>query len=269
MMACALLDLGAQQTQPTQPAPPKPVPPAGTRPAPAAPKPPARPPALHVAVRNQSGTLLSDVTIRLSGPTSGESVTDKTGAVEFANLKDGTIRLRFEREGFFPLEREVSVKGGQPNSLDIVLNVAPPPPPPPAPPPPPPPPPPSPSTAQRGPAGPAVNVSIPSFIDKNFIGRDPIKESILACNSGEMVRLLQLRDGLSEHVHSELDEVMYIVAGTGVVRIGKEPIDVGPGSLSVVPHGTSHTIERRGKNPLILLSTLTGAPCTSGEGLRK
>jgi mannose-6-phosphate isomerase-like protein (cupin superfamily) len=200
----------------------------------------------------------------------GESVTDKAGGAEVANLREGTLRLRFEHDGFLTLEREIIVRGGQPSTLDIVLNMAPPPPPPPAPPPPPPPPPSLAPSAQRGPAGPPVNISIPSFLDKNFIGRDPIKESILACNSGETVRLLQLRDGLSEHVHSELDEVLYIVAGDGIVRVGKEPVNVSPGSLSVVPHGTAHTIERRGRNPLILLSTLTGAPCqTSGEAARK
>jgi mannose-6-phosphate isomerase-like protein (cupin superfamily) len=36
---------------------------------------------------------------------------------------------------------------------------------------------------------------------------------------------------------------------------------VGPGSLAVVPRGVAHAFERRGKNPLIVLSMLAGAPC--------
>ena len=36
---------------------------------------------------------------------------------------------------------------------------------------------------------------------------------------------------------------------------------VTAGSLSMVPRGLSHSIERRGKNPLIVLSALVGGPC--------
>jgi len=106
-----------------------------------------------------------------------------------------------------------------------------------------------------------VNVSVPAFLDKNFIGREPLKESVLGCTSGATTRLLQLRDPLALHTHADLDEVLYVVAGEGSIRIREESTTVGAGSLTIVPRGVPHAIERRGKNPLILISTLAGLPC--------
>jgi mannose-6-phosphate isomerase-like protein (cupin superfamily) len=198
------------------------------------------------------------VKLTITGAVSGEFTTDESGSATLSTLKDGTYRLRCEHEGFVTLEREFIVRAPQPASIDVTLNRAPPPPPAPAPAPPPaqkPAPPPVP------PSGPPVSISIPDYVDKNFVGRDPLKESVLACNGLETVRLLQLRDPLAEHTHSNMDEVLYVVAGEGTIHLGATQTNLGAGSLSVVPHGTPHSVERRGRNPLILLSTLTGAPC--------
>jgi oxalate decarboxylase/phosphoglucose isomerase-like protein (cupin superfamily) len=110
-----------------------------------------------------------------------------------------------------------------------------------------------------------VTLSIPDFIDKNFIGRDPLKESIVACKPLETVRLLQMRDGIARHVHDRLDEIIYVIAGEGAVRIGEETTPIRAGALVVLPNGTAHAFERRGKNPLIVLSTLTGSPCEASK----
>jgi mannose-6-phosphate isomerase-like protein (cupin superfamily) len=110
-------------------------------------------------------------------------------------------------------------------------------------------------------SGPPVYVSIPAFVEKNFIGRDPLKESVLGCTPDATARLLQLREALASHTHAGLDEILYVVAGEGAVFVQGESTPVAPGSLSVVPRGLQHAIERRGKNPLIVVSTLVGAPC--------
>ena len=114
-----------------------------------------------------------------------------------------------------------------------------------------------------GPSGPPVIVSIPAFLEKNFIGRDPLKESVLGCTADVTTRLLQLHDALASHKHADLDEVLYVVAGDGVVKLQDRQTPIAAGSLTVVPRGVSHEIERRGKNPLILLSTLAGAPSSA------
>jgi mannose-6-phosphate isomerase-like protein (cupin superfamily) len=212
-----------------------------------------------VVVRDVSGTPLREVKVTITGR--GEMVTDSAG-VAAITLADGTYRLHFEREGLITLEREVTIRNGQPVEIDVVLNLAPVPPEPEPPPPPPEPaapPPPPPVTA-----GPPASVSITAFLDKNFIGREPLKESVLGCTPGATTRLLQLRDPLAAHTHDSLDEIVYVIAGDGAVRIGNEVITVAAGSLTVIPRGLQHAIERRGRNPLILLSTLAGAPCPAG-----
>ncbi len=179
-------------------------------------------------------------------------------------MRDGAYRLRFEHDGFITLEREITVRAGQPAEIEVALSMASPPPPPPPQPETPPPPPPTPTPLVE-PIGSPVNISIPAFLDKNFIGRTPLKESVLGCTSGAMTRLLQLRDPLAVHTHADFDEILYIVAGEGSIRIRDEATAVSAGSLTVIPRTVPHSIERRGKNPLIVLSTLAGTPAAPCE----
>jgi len=220
--------------------------------------PPARTTSVRVSVHDPNGGSLDGVRLILSGSAEGEYSTAAAGTAVLPNIKDGMYRIRCERDGFITLEREFPVhSAGALTPVDIVLT--------PAPPPPAPPPAPKPAAPLAGaPAGPPVNVNIPDFLDTNFIGRDPMKESILACKPAETVRLLQLRDGVAEHVHDKVDEVLYVVAGDGAVRVGSQTMAVRAGSLAVVPQGVAHAIERRGKNPLVVISTLSGAPCQAG-----
>ncbi len=219
----------------------------------AAAKPAPKPTSARVTVRDAQGSPLPDVRITLAGTLGGEFTTGGVGTAIIPNLTPGTYRIRCEHEGYVPLDREFIVGNAIMTPVDVVLDAAPPPPTPP--------PPPEPALKPLGPAGAPVLLSIPNFLDKNFIGREELKESILACNTTETVRLLQLKEGLAAHVHDSVDEVLYVVAGDGAIRVGEGTTTVGPGSLAVVPHGATHAIERRGKNPLILLSTLSGNPC--------
>lgn len=210
----------------------------------------------RVSVKDEQGASLSGVRLLLSGAGTGEFATGAAGTAIVPNLTDGLYRVRCERDGFITLEREFNVHGLTYSPIDIVLNAAPPPPPPPPPKTEPPPP------AAIPPGGPSITVSIPEFVDRNFIGgREPFKESILACKALETVRLLQMREAVARHVHDSFDEVIYVVAGEGAVRIGEETVSVRAGSLVVVPHGSGHGFERRGKNPLIVMSTLVGSAC--------
>jgi mannose-6-phosphate isomerase-like protein (cupin superfamily) len=230
----------------------------GRSPARAATPVPAKTTSVRVTVRDPKGDNLDGVHLILSGGAEGEYSTAGAGTAVLTNVKDGLYRVRLEHDGFITLEREFSVRAATPlTAVDIVMT--------PAPPPPPPPPPPPARVPAVVPSGPPVSVNIPDFLDRNFIGRDPIKESILACKPAEIVRLLQLRDNMAEHVHDRVDEVLYVVAGEGAVRIGDQVMTMKPGSLAVVPLGTAHAVERRGKNPLILLSTLSGATCPANN----
>jgi hypothetical protein len=150
-------------------------------------------------------------------------MTGGAGTTVIPDLKDGVYRLRCEREGFITLEREFTVRGSAYGQIDVVLNPAPPPPPPPQPNPEPAPP------AAIPPGGRPLTMSVVDYLDKNLIGREPLKEAILACNPLETVRLLQMREGVAQHVHEGGDEIIYVVAGEGTVRIGETPTPVRPG----------------------------------------
>ncbi len=215
-----------------------------------------------VSVRDPDGASLSDVHLRVSGAAEPiELSTAGAGTAVVPNLKDGTYRVRCEREGFITLEREFIVRTSTRNTVEIVLDPAPPPPPPPAPAPPPP--------APVVPPGPPVTMSILDFLDKNFIGREPLKESILACEPLETVRLLQIRESVARHAHDRIDEIIYVLAGQGSVRIEDEAHPLRPGSLAVVPHGTAHALDRAGKNPLVVISALVGSPCEPAKAAAK
>jgi mannose-6-phosphate isomerase-like protein (cupin superfamily) len=268
---------------------------------------------VFVHVKNAMGRPMMGVHLVVSGASAGEFTTDVEGTIRLRSMKDGAYHLRFEREGFVPLQHELTLRAGEPDVIDVVLSVAAPERESPAVPEPPrqaqpprqteaprqiepprqpdPPAAPAPQAVPLSPASPSPvtpapttvssavsssaaaapapappeekTVSIPTFVEQNFIGREPLKESILACTETARTRVLQMRDGLAEHIHPDVDETLYIVAGDGAILVrNREPETVGPGSLTIIPSGVPHAILRRGKNPLIVLSTLSGAPCS-------
>jgi len=205
-------------------------------------------------VRGADGSPIDGARVSLSGDASAEFTTAGAGMVIMPNLTDGIYRVRCEKDGYVAAEREFTTKAGTPSSIEVVMTskpVAPPSPPPQAAP-----------IAEPMPAGPAVSLVIADFVDRNFIGREPIKESVVACKPLETVRVLQMREAIAAHAHAEGDELIYVIAGEGSARLGDEAVALKPSSLLVVPRGLSHQLERRGKNPLIVLSTLTGEPCS-------
>jgi hypothetical protein len=239
---------------------------------PSAPQQRARPRATPAApavvlVRDRDGSPVPGVMVTVTGPTKQQATTGQDGTASLGALRDGSYRLRFEREEFITFEREVTIRGRQAEPIEVWLSPAPPPPPPPPPPPAPAPapPPPAPSSVAAAPTGPPIFVSIPEFLDKNYIGREPLKESVLGCLADSTTRLLQLHDGLAEHTHAELDEILYVVAGEGTVRVRSQSSTLAAGTLSIIPHGQPHAIDRRGKNPLMILSMLSGVPCRAGQ----
>lgn len=241
---------GAQQP-PSQKPPATQAAPAG-RPAPLT---------LTIQVTDAVGAVLGDVQVRAIGPVEREGRTSEEGTLRFANLKPGSYRLRFVREGFFTLERDVSLRAGQPLRIDVMLSEAPPPmaPPPEPPPPPPPPPPPEPTPP---PVAEPKTVAIPSFVELNFIGaRATRKDSLVACAGTGTATLLQLREAIVDEVHDPSDEWLYVVAGEGTLQLGEREEKLAAGTFSLVPRTVRHSIVPRGRNPLILIAIQTGTPC--------
>jgi mannose-6-phosphate isomerase-like protein (cupin superfamily) len=212
---------------------------------------------MEIRVTDRSGNPLGDVEVTVSGPSDRSGKTDANGTLAYKSMGAGTYRLRFAHEGFITLEREVTLRAGTPGRVDVALSVAPKPVDPPPPP----------QTAEPEP-DPMADVSveprtvfIPDFIDQNFLGRAPRKDSVLGCAPSSTTTLLQLREPLGEHAHPDTDELLYVVAGEAVLRVGGRDTKIEAGSYSLVPRGATHSITRRGSNPIVLLSIEAGRPC--------
>src|SRR5687768_3714668 len=97
-----------------------------------APKPPARraasptvtTTALSISVTDGKGAPIADAAVRVSGPVDREGATDSNGALRLEGLRTGAYRLRFSREGFITLERDLTVPAGQ-RAMDqrVMLSV--------------------------------------------------------------------------------------------------------------------------------------------------
>jgi mannose-6-phosphate isomerase-like protein (cupin superfamily) len=215
-----------------------------------------------VKVTDSFGAPLGDVRVTASGPVARSGSTDPNGEVRFATVRPGTYRLRFESEKVITFEREITVGGSQPSSFEVSLSAAPPPPPPP------PPPKPEPAPASSGANAPPPDprtLSIPDLWERNMItSKEPTKVTAVACGATTTTRLLQVREVLRNDVHQGADELIYVVAGTGTLTLntpGASDIQLQAATFSVIPRGMSHTFQQRGRNPLVMVSTLTDTSC--------
>ena len=221
---------------------------------------------LTVEVTDRSGAPLPEVAVAAAGPVERTAVTGQDGTVRLRTMRPGTYRLRFEHPDFVPLEREVVLRSAPAPAVSVALTPAqgataqpePLPAAPPATSPPSPPP-----AARPRAVAPRV-LSIPDFLDKNLIGGEPQRSTLLGCTDGGTARLLQVRDPLTSQQHDDVDEMLYVVAGAGVLRLQDRESRLEPGHFALVPRGVTHSVRREGRNPIILLSVMAGAPCAAG-----
>jgi hypothetical protein len=260
-------EVAAQTPQPApvetpRPQTPPPATPTTTKPAAPRPRPSTRPSAtltMTVKVTDSGGSPLVGATVTATGPATRAGVTDATGTVRFLSMRAGTYRVRFESPTTITLERDVVLRaGGEP--IEATPS--------PAPPPPPPPPAPEPTRndpiAGRGPlqAPQPRTVAIPEFVERNMLAsREPAKTSQVACGATSVTNLLQIRDPMKGLTHPDAEALIYVVGGEGLLVLPIADVQLAAGTFSMVPRGTTYTLQRRGRSGLVLLQTLTDTPC--------
>lgn len=218
----------------------------------------ARPATLTIQVTDILGAPLADTKVTTTGPVAREGATAPDGSLRLAGMRPGTYRLRFTRDGSITLERDIAMRAGESLTVDMSLSPAPA----------------SPNTAPAKPSmpepamkalpppGDAQVTPVPLFLEKNFIsGREGRKESSLGCTATGAATLHQLREAWLNHAHEDADEWIYVVAGEGTLRIGTADQRVQAGTFAMVPHTTGHALLPQGRNPLIVISTLSGPRC--------
>jgi len=260
-MVALFLLLALLQATPT---PPKPSP---TNPNPTTaraqrPRPSSATTTALLFITDGTGQPVEAVTVNVMGPVDREVKSPASGPTRIAGLRAGTYRVRFTREGFITFEKEISWRAGTAApELSITLHPAPEPP---APPTPPAPVNPEPSASTLPPPGDPKTMSLLDFIEKNFISaREPQKEDLIGCSGVSQTMLWQIRDPWTGREHESADATIYVVAGDGTLRLGDRDVNITNGSFAVVPRGTSYGFTRRGRNPLIILAVLSGAPCAA------
>lgn len=258
------------QTSTAKPAPTPTPPPATAKPAPAKPAAqPVRRPAqpsgragLAVTVTDMRGATIPGIHVDVMGPTPRMGETDRSGQINFPGLSAGTYRLRFTGDPVTAFEREVSIRAGQVADIDVTLSAAPPKPEPlpaaPAAPPP---------AAARsvGPAGQPQTLSVPDVLEKEYIGRQPRRESLLSCSGNTRTTMIQLNELQPDRLYADADAVYYVIGGEGSAVIDGRTAALGTNGFVSVPRGTSHAFQRRGNRPLILLAVLSGEPCEAAK----
>jgi mannose-6-phosphate isomerase-like protein (cupin superfamily) len=206
---------------------------------------------LAINVMDPEGKGIPNVNVAIEGAVTRTTRTEG-GRIALEGLPAGAYRLRFEREGYVTLEREFTARAGQVVDVKVTLNPLPPPPAPPEPPPPPP---------RPVSSGKPAMIDILQVIDKQFVGRAPGRTTPLSCSGEVESTLIQLNQPLAEHAHADADEVFYVIAGEGNATYSGQQQRLKAGIYLFVPRGTPHALTQSGRNPLIVLSTRSGAPC--------
>jgi Carboxypeptidase regulatory-like domain/Cupin domain len=272
LISCLLagvVTMGVHAQAPATPATQKPAPaPAPTTqkpaPAPATQKPAGtRAPTtsarsgMAITVTSPQGATLSGVNVAIMGPTERSGDTDGSGQVNFPGLQAGTYRLRFSGDKVTAFEKEVVVRAGQISDVDVSLTPAPEPKvivqPAPALPP-------RPTTA-AGPKGQPVTYAIIDLLEKEYVGKQPRRETLLSCSGNERAAMIQLNESMPERLYENADAIYYVLGGEGTLMLNGKEMKLGLNGFASVPRGTSHSFSKRGNRLLVLLSVLSGEPC--------
>ncbi len=219
--------------------------------------PAAAPTTAIITVTDLSGAPIPDVRVNLTGGLDRSGSTQSDGTVKFDGLRPGTYRLRFAKDGFVTFEREIEVRAGLPAPTPSVAltPAAPAPkasPSQPA----------APTPAPLPPPGKPMTMAVPDFIERNFISNSqPQKVSQVGCSGLANTVLWQIREPWTDRTHAVAEVMLYVIGGEGTLRMDSRDTSIQAGSFASVPRGTTYSLTRRGRNPLIVLATLAGEPC--------
>jgi carboxypeptidase family protein len=241
------------------PAPATPPPPTQKPAAPRRTTPPAAAPtAITFTVTDPAGAPLSEVRVNLIGGLDRSGSTGDDGTIKFDGIRPGPYRLRFTKEGFTPLEREIEIRAGQPAPAPSVTLT-------PAPPPPAPPPPPkeeAPKPAPMPPPGKPVTLVMSDYLERNRPkNSEPQKVSSVACSGLANTQVWQIQASWPDRQNERADTALYVIAGTGTLRLDGHDIALEASSFASIPRGTAYSLAPRGRNALFVLATLVGEAC--------
>ncbi|MGD0750398.1 MAG: cupin domain-containing protein [Anaerolineales bacterium] len=96
-----------------------------------------------------------------------------------------------------------------------------------------------------------IRYRFPTHVNDLVMNRSEAETSevfIVVLEPGEAVNL---------HIHNDLEQIFYMIQGTGVLRIGEDgsqQFPVKPGDVMRIPPHTLHSVLCDGKEPIVYLS---------------
>jgi hypothetical protein len=214
---------------------------------------------MAVTVTDPSGATISGVGVEILGVSDRSGETNASGQINFTGMQAGTYRLRFIGDEVIAFEREITLRANQVADVDVTLHPAPPPrvvtvDPEPAP-----------AAADppdaAGPAGQPQLLSIVDLLDKEFVGRQPRRESLLSCSGDLRTTMIQLNEPQPDRLYADAESAYYVLGGEGTVVMNGRETTLQTNGFVSVPRGVTHSFVRRGNRPFVLLATLSGQPC--------
>jgi mannose-6-phosphate isomerase-like protein (cupin superfamily) len=212
-----------------------------------------------MTVTDDKGGTLAGVHVELTGPISKADDTNTNGQLNFPGLQAGTYRLRFTGDGVTAFEREVTLRGGAIERLEIKLSAAPAesaaPAPAAAPPP----------ALAVGPTGAPQLGSLTNLAERERNTREPRREVLLSCSGNTRNMLLVLTQEQPQRIYDSAETTYYVLSGQGTTRVGALQSVIGAGWFIAVPRGTAFSLAPDRNKPLELLWTLSGESCEQAK----
>ena len=88
---------------------------------------------------------------------------------------------------------------------------------------------------------------------------------LLSCSGNTRNMLLVLTDEQAQRLYDSAESTYYVISGQGSANVGKLQSVITAGTFLTVPRGTPFSLARQGRNPLIMLWTLSGEPCEAAR----
>jgi mannose-6-phosphate isomerase-like protein (cupin superfamily) len=108
-------------------------------------------------------------------------------------------------------------------------------------------------------------LSIVDLTERELIGNQPRKETLVACSGNTRSMLVQLNEPQATRVYEEAEALYYVIAGEGAINVAGRDVALSAGRYAALPRGASHSLTRKGRRPLILLAVLSGEPCEQAK----
>ena len=85
----------------------------------------------------------------------------------------------------------------------------------------------------------------------------------IACSGMDKAEMLVVRETFAAPADASVDRMLYVVGGEATLTVNGRDQIVTNGWYAMIPRGTAHAWTRRGRNPVVILSTTGGQPCAA------